>query len=301
MEALLDKICLGTAQFGMRYGVANKSGQPNQKDIDSILDFSYNSGIRYLDTAEAYGQSEKCIGNFLRNNPSKNFSLVSKYSFESSINSCDTKQIPSMLEAKIQKSLDKLNIATIDGIMLHNPSDMYIDNVIEALITMKTKGYVSNIGVSVYTTTDALYAVNHPSIDCIQIPYNVLDRSLNSTHFFSIAAQKKVTVFARSIFLQGLLLMNSEEVPDALLGVNPYIQKLDELSNKLGIKRYELVLNYALANPGIDYIVIGIEHIDQLKKLYSTIRKIENCDFTGQVNQMEITNIDPRIVRPYMW
>ena len=39
------KLALGTAQFGMDYGIANKSGQVSPNKIDRIIAYSYKNGI----------------------------------------------------------------------------------------------------------------------------------------------------------------------------------------------------------------------------------------------------------------
>ena len=60
---------VGTAQFGMPYGIANQNGQMNFSDISMILDLAWGNGINSLYTAKAYGESEGSIGKYLKQRP----------------------------------------------------------------------------------------------------------------------------------------------------------------------------------------------------------------------------------------
>ncbi|MDB4129586.1 aldo/keto reductase, partial [Flavobacteriaceae bacterium] len=74
-----SKLMLGTVQFGIDYGINNKDGVPSIKEVFEILDFAYNNGVRFLDTAEAYGDSQSVIGKFHLQNNNK-FKIVTKFS-----------------------------------------------------------------------------------------------------------------------------------------------------------------------------------------------------------------------------
>ena len=64
---LLDRICLGTAQFGLDYGIANARGKVSFDEVGQILRCALENGIVTLDTAGAYGDSEQMVGAFLKN------------------------------------------------------------------------------------------------------------------------------------------------------------------------------------------------------------------------------------------
>ena len=74
------ELCLGTAQLGMKYGIANSSKIPDQKHVNRIISQSLLSGIRYFDTAQTYGESELVLGNaFAQSSHSLDVRVVSKY------------------------------------------------------------------------------------------------------------------------------------------------------------------------------------------------------------------------------
>src|SRR6056297_432337 len=60
-----QKLCLGTAEFGLDYGVANKYGKPSLEKAFEMLDFAFERGIHFFDTAQAYGNAEEVLGEYL--------------------------------------------------------------------------------------------------------------------------------------------------------------------------------------------------------------------------------------------
>ena len=58
---------IGSAQFGLPYGITNSSGQVDFDEVTKILNLSYTSGIRFLDTAEMYGNSIEVLGDYFKN------------------------------------------------------------------------------------------------------------------------------------------------------------------------------------------------------------------------------------------
>jgi aryl-alcohol dehydrogenase-like predicted oxidoreductase len=62
----MSKLILGTVQFGLEYGVNNQKGIPSSNEIKKILDFAFKRKINILDTAEAYGNSQERIGEYIK-------------------------------------------------------------------------------------------------------------------------------------------------------------------------------------------------------------------------------------------
>lgn len=56
------RLALGSAQWGMPYGIANRSGQPAPAEVAAMLTRAQAVGIHTIDTARAYGESERLIG-----------------------------------------------------------------------------------------------------------------------------------------------------------------------------------------------------------------------------------------------
>ena len=60
----INKISIGTAQFGFDYGISNKKGIVRYQEILKILNFAKQNNIKSIDTAYLYGKSEKYLGNY---------------------------------------------------------------------------------------------------------------------------------------------------------------------------------------------------------------------------------------------
>ena len=58
---MVNKICIGTVQFGLEYGINNKIGIPNNNQISGIFKTATKFGVSTIDTANAYGNAQKKI------------------------------------------------------------------------------------------------------------------------------------------------------------------------------------------------------------------------------------------------
>ena len=110
----ISKLCLGTVQLGLDYGVANREGKPSLEKSLKMLDFAYESGIRWFDTAQAYGNAEEVLGNYLarRDNLSE-FHIISKL-FPKAFDK-DSECFFKDIEEAVLSSLKKLHVHVLDG------------------------------------------------------------------------------------------------------------------------------------------------------------------------------------------
>ena len=90
---MMLKIGIGTAQFGLNYGITNLNGIVEESEVRNILNDNFYS---YIDTACSYGVSEKIIG---KNLLEKNKKIITKIILDEK-NICE-------LESNFTKSLKK--------------------------------------------------------------------------------------------------------------------------------------------------------------------------------------------------
>lgn len=285
------ELCLGTAQLGMEYGI-NSEGKPNYQESISILNNAHSMGVNFFDTASLYGNSEQIIGEFLKEAKlEKEISIITK---------AQNTNKKTIFES-VKDSLYKLQIDYVNGYMLHEAKDMYDTITIENMKDIKSKGFVKNLGVSIYETEDAIYASEQNWIDYIQIPYNIFDQKLNYTDFFLNTNRNNKKIFARSPFLQGLLLMKTEEVIIKL----PFAQKESETFNKI-INKYsstnlEAAIQFVKANDQIDYLVFGVDNSKQLSSIIDNFNQcLVNTDMIKELIEA-FRNVDNRIIMPNLW
>ena len=79
-NSMVSKLCLGTVQFGMDYGIANKRGKVPKQEVFEIFKYAQEIGLNTLDTSMAYGDSERIIGEFVEETRAS-FEIVSKIGF----------------------------------------------------------------------------------------------------------------------------------------------------------------------------------------------------------------------------
>lgn len=295
------KLCLGTVQFGMNYGINNKSGKPDLKDVFTMLDYAWDQGIRIFDTAMAYGDAEDILGQYITaRGYSNEIRVISK--LKPNLISDDCLNAEEIVLGEVEGSLKRLKLQRLEGYLLHTPTNFYNPSIINGLKACREKGLVENIGVSIYETQHALDVVSSGIVNYIQVPYSVFDQRLNPTEFFRIAKENNVTVFGRSAFLQGLILMEDEDIPDHLAIARKYLREFDEIIRKYELGRAKAAFLFSYLNPGVDYVVFGVDNINHL---------VEDMNFANEGTSYyeacmeelknKFVNIEESIIFPSLW
>ena len=140
---------LGTAQFGLNYGITNHLGQVNAIELQKILSYAKQNNIHSIDTAIEYGDSEISLG---KANIS-DWKVVTKLPKIPK----NTRNIPKWINQQISNSLLRLNIPKLHGLLLHSPIDLLSQNgkeIWETIQIKKDKGLVKKIGFSIYNPNE---------------------------------------------------------------------------------------------------------------------------------------------------
>jgi aryl-alcohol dehydrogenase-like predicted oxidoreductase len=289
LKEIKNKIALGSAQFGMDYGINNKRGQIPKKEVFQILDNASRSGIGMIDTAYTYGESETIIGGFIQKN-SRNFKIVSK------LPKCNIEEI----EGIFKTTLKRLNTDKIYGYMIHNFQD-FLDSpsIWYFLEALKLKGKVEKIGFSIYFPWELEYIFkNKLKIDIIQLPYSVFDQRF--VDYFPRLESLKIDIHARSVFLQGLVFKKPEELGAYFAKFRNKIAKLRLLSKQLKIPIAGICLNFALLNRLINKVIVGVDNIDNFKGIINSLKYIAQVG--GILDRLiELREYDENIIIPFKW
>lgn len=290
-DIAIMKLALGTVQFGLDYGVANTDGKIDTTTMTSILQKAWAKGIDTLDTAISYGESEKRLGMI----NVKDWRIVTK--LPEIPNECAN--INTWILNQVQKSLLRLGVSRISALLLHRPDQLLESNGIEiwkALQDLKQKNIVKKIGFSVYDCNqlDALWGSFQP--DIVQMPYNLLDKRFLISGWMKKMNDAGVEIHVRSIFLQGLLLMSKSDRPEKFNHWKEIWEILDGWLLEYKITAVEAAISFAMDNPYIDKIVIGVDNVQQLEEiLFITLkRKIINPPKSLQTS-------DIRLINPSQW
>jgi aryl-alcohol dehydrogenase-like predicted oxidoreductase len=287
----MTKIILGTVQMGLDYGINNNIGKISLKESHQILLKAHISGISILDTAEAYGNAHKVIGDFHRFHPNHKFQIVTKVPNNIEVNS---------IEAKVKEYLEDLEVDCLDVLMFHS-FDSFNKNpkAIDILIDLKLKGYIHNIGVSVYTNSQMEYLLDKDSISVVQLPFNLFDNStIRGTLIEQLKAKGKI-IHSRSAFLQGLFFKKTNAENIIVKKLQSELEILNEITVQSNCSMEELALSYCLHQKNIDNVIIGVDSEDHLNaNLKASSYKIEE-DTIQKINSIKIKDVD--LLNPSLW
>jgi aryl-alcohol dehydrogenase-like predicted oxidoreductase len=300
IDSLLNsdsRIVLGTAQLGSHYGIANQGGNPEQKKMTEIIQEAWDNGIYEFDTAQGYGESEKFLGRALTalgiNDKVK---LISK--FHPTLDHLNQKKMREALEA----SLGLLKVPFVSGMMVHNENILkhWEEGIDDAILGFKQDGLIQQVGVSVYSPEMAFKAVNTESIDLIQMPTNIWDRRFEKTGIFEIAKAKGKQIYIRNVFLQGLILMAQDRLPDGMDFAIPTLDLLDEVCEEYSLTRQEVSLGYMKISSSTSKLVIGVNETGQIKKNIVSWQKNYPNSLIQRIQEV-FKSVSDDLVQPLSW
>lgn len=258
-----SKIGLGTVQWGMRYGVANRSGRPEAGEIARILRLARESGITLLDTAQAYGDAESVIGQVGQD--TYGWRIVTKIQAIQNGNFGDREALA--LSDAFLESRRRLNSSKLYGLLVHNADDLLSASgprLWETLQTFKAQALVSMVGVSVYEPEQLGRILDRFPIDLVQLPLNLYDQRFLHEGLLARARLSGVEVHVRSVFLQGLLLLPPDQLPDQFSGVRAGHMRFYRECEVSGITPLEASLRFCLTQSEVDQVIVGCEAREQL-------------------------------------
>ena len=260
----MGELGLGTVQLGLPYGIANQIGKPSHQHALEILEAAGSAGIICFDTAGCYGESESLLGAFLSNSTKNSYKVSTKIQ---ALQSQDDALIGQEIEKGLEMSYRRL-CHTIDYLLFHRASDLvkYSALIKGILAPWKDSGRVGKIGVSVYSPEEAFQAIESYPIEVLQVPVNVLDHRHTCQALQALCNANHIEVHGRSIYLQGLLCMQEEDIPAGLSFVRPYLREYYALCRQYEIPAEQAAFTYARDLDAISYFFVGCESKMQLQK-----------------------------------
>lgn len=261
------KLALGTAQFGLDYGIANKQGRVPFDEAKAVLQYARSNGIDTLDTAIAYGDSEQRLGEI----GVQSWSAVSKLPPIPA--NCE--DLTTWVVSAVRGSLTRLGLERLYGLLLHRPVALLEDRGVElyaALDRLKQDGLVLKTGVSIYDPAELTALCASYQFDLVQAPFSVMDRRLIESGWLIRLCELGTELHVRSIFLQGLLLMGPGERPRSFDRWSALWDKYEDWLAETGLTRLQACVRYALSFPEISKVVIGVDNVDQLRDVVRASR-----------------------------
>jgi len=286
----MHRIALGTVQFGLSYGVANNKGQTSYQESKKIVKLAQQNGVNTLDTAVIYGSSEETLGKI----GVDGWKIITKLPEISS----EPKNIQKLIHKQITDSLRRLKVSKLYAVLLHDSGMLSSKNgevYWDTLHNLKGEGIVQKIGYSIYTPDelDTFYERFYP--DIIQAPFNIIDNRLDNSGWLQRMSDDQVEIHARSIFLQGLLLMKQNKRPSYFKQWDSLWESWHRYLKEEDITAIEASLGYVMSDSRIDKLVIGVDCVAHLQQIINLskekLEKIPNI----------FSSKDQKLINPSMW
>lgn len=286
-----DRIALGTVQFGLEYGVANDFGQVSPDEVRALLSLAKSNRVDVLDTAVAYGVSEEVLGEVGVND----FKIVTKLPMLPE----DLENTFCSVVQHVNESLRRLKVKSLYGFLLHRPLDLLRPNsheLVRALRYLKAVGVIQKIGVSIYNPSELDEVRKIINVDLVQTPLSVIDRRIETSDWLSRLKNDGIEIHARSVFLQGLLLMERNEIPKKFSRWSSLWDKWHQRLEELNVSALEACLAYPLSLEAIDKVVVGVDNRRQFESIIKAATATEyQLDFSF------MTSTDMDLINPSRW
>lgn len=273
------KLGLGTVQFGQAYGVSNTRGQVSRAEAAAILARAAETGIKVLDTAANYGEAESVLAS-LDTTP---FRIVSK-----------TANATNGVEAVVARARQSARTLKADTLLVHAAADL--PALWPALQQLKAEEVFRKIGISTYFADDPAALAERFRPDVMQLPFSLLDQRLLKNGSLARLKGLGVEIHARSLFLQGLMLMAPDQLPPNLQSAGPHLDRMHARLAEAGSTALGAALGFVLSRPEIDVALVGVTARDELDEiLAAAAQPASGLDWDACALD------DARILTPSLW
>lgn len=289
---MTSKFVIGTAQFGLSYGITNSTGQVNSKEVQAILSYAKNNNIKTIDTAISYGDSELSLGT----TGVEGWKIFTKLP----IIPGNSKNIYSLINQLIESSLSNLRVSELEGLFLHNPLQLLSKDgkeIWDTVQSLKDEGKIKKIGFSIYNPQELDKLWGNFQADVVQAPYNILDRRIKTSGWLRKLYKNNVEIQVRSVFLQGLLLMNPIQRNNLFPKWKSTWDLMDLWLKNNNLSAIEASLGFVLSEKFLNSIIIGIESKSQLKEII----EISNKNLASKEYPESLSLIDLDLIEPFNW
>lgn len=289
-----SRLGIGTVQFGQDYGVNNAGGRTPEAEARRIVERAAAAGCKTIDTAAAYGDAEDVLGRILV--------AGTPYRIVTKSVALGGQIVDDAAEARFREgfhaSLRRLTRPSVYGLLVHHAADLLApggERLYRALTAWRNDGIVERIGVSVYERAQIDAVLDRFDIDLVQLPFSVLDQRLLADGTLNRLKERGVEIHARSVFLQGLLLMERGSMPAYFAPVRPLLNAWDDRVAASGLLPVAAAVAYVLGTPQVDCAIVGFDSLVQLDALLGADLRL--LPFATA----DLACSDPAFVNPGKW
>jgi aryl-alcohol dehydrogenase-like predicted oxidoreductase len=283
------KLALGTAQFGQGYGIAFPQPQITHLECRAIIDYSLNQGMTLLDTAIGYGESESRLGAM----------GVSQWKIVSKLPKIPVgENVETWVTHSVKSSLEKLKVDSLYGLLLHHPLELLNINgpeIYATLKSLKAQGLVKKIGLSIYQPAELDDVFSLGEFDLVQSPLSILDRRIITSGWLSRLSEHGVEVHARSVFLQGILLISADQRASKFNRWTRLWDSYDNWVTASGLSPLQACIAYVSSIPQVQHVIVGVNSLDQIKEILNA----QTCAPPSWTQDLSVD--DEELLNPLSW
>jgi aryl-alcohol dehydrogenase-like predicted oxidoreductase len=185
-------------------------------------------------------------------------------------------------------------------LLIHHISDLVKpgwENVVDGLMEAKARGWVRRIGASVYGVEDLALVESRFTPELVQLPLNVLDRRLFNGNQLVRLKKLNIEIHARSVFLQGLLLMPENDLPGYFAPVRAQLANVLQQWSRQHVSALAGCLAFVLQQPEIDVVIIGLNRCSELEEIVAAVMGL-----VGRTIEFGPSpSVDPIYLDPSRW
>lgn len=291
---------LGTVQLGIDYGLVGSTQKPTQDAAFAVLDAAAKLGVNTWDTANNYGDSETVIGNWVAANRGPKPNIITKIG---PLTHSSKDALRDDILRQTEKCCKDLQVDKLDMLMLHDFMDYAKDPDVctKVFADLKSSGVIRTSAISAYSEHD--YRIMADSeFDAMQIPLNVFDWDKIESGEMDALKQAGKAVFTRSVYLQGLVFMDPQNLPEKMAFVKPTLEKYQALCKEFEVSPAVLALSYVLSVPAVTSVVLGCQTPEQVAS---------NCDMINARLELTASHMEAlrkafadtprRVLDPRIW
>ena len=276
------KLLIGTAKFGFKYGLNKR--KINELEIKNIKKVLKKNSLNNFDTAMNYGKSEKIIGNL---------KIGKKIITKIKLPKEKPKNLKKWFDKKLENSLKNLKVKSLYGLLVHDTSDLTIQNkeFLNILLNYKKRKLISKIGISVYEMVEIKRILRFWKPEIIQVPVNIFDHRFCNKNFLKKLKKLNIEIHARSCFLQGVLLEKKIRIGN--IKSKKIFSLFLDWCQKKKLTKLDACVHFVKKISQIDYLIVGFDNATQLKEIiYSFNKKLIPVPNNFVNNEKSL--IDPR-------
>ena len=187
---------------------------------------------------------------------------------------------------------------SVDAVLLHRAEELlgfHGKDIYQSLLALKENGLTKKIGISIYSPEILSNIVPKYQFDIVQAPLNVFDRRIFSSGWAQKLSDSGVSIVARSIFLQGILLLKYDNLPKYFANWKKHFDIWYDFLEENNISALEASLNFVAQFPQVKKLIIGIESAEQFTEI---ITASEN-PIKAECDQLESDDLE--LISPLHW